>query len=42
MTLTFKYGIEVPDINKWKVSTKFTGVIIQAEKRGLGAICNKK
>ena len=42
MTLTVKYGIKVLDIDKWKVSIKLTGVIIQAEKRGLGGICNEK
>ena len=26
----------------WKVSIKFTGVIIQTEKRGVGGMCNKK
>ena len=41
-TLTLKYGIKVLDINTWKVSKKFTGVIIQAEKRSLGGICNEK
>ena len=42
VTLTLKYGIKVLDINKWKVSIKFTGVIIQAEKRDLGGICSEK
>ena len=42
MTLTLKYGMKVLDINTWKVSIKFTGVKIQAEKRGLGGICNEK
>ena len=42
VTLTLKYGIKVLDINKWKVSIKFTGVIIQAGKRGLGGICSEK
>ena len=42
MTRTLKYELKVLDINKWKVSKNFTGVIIQAEKRGLVGIYNEK
>ena len=41
MTIALKYGTKVLDINKWKVSQKFTGVIIQAEKGDLGEFAMK-